>query len=56
MTVTRLGVRLLTSVTHLFKIELSFVWTVLPHTDAEAGIKEVCNVEAFESEATANFK
>lgn len=56
MTVTRLGVRLLTSVTHLFRIELSFVCTVLPHADAEAGIKEVCNGEAFESEATANSK
>jgi len=32
------------------------VWIVLPHTDAEAGIKEVCNVEEFESEAAANFK
>jgi hypothetical protein len=51
VTVTRLGVRLLTSVTHLFRIELLFVWTVLPHTNAVAGtsIKEVCNVEAFES-------
>jgi len=46
----------MTSVTHLFRIELSFVWIVLQHTDAEAGIKEVCNVEAFESEATADFK
>jgi hypothetical protein len=46
----------LTSMTHLCRIEFSFVWTVLPHTNAVAGIKEVCNVEAFENEAIANFK
>jgi len=55
VTVTRRGVRLLSS-PRMFRIELPVLGIVLPHTDAETGIKEVCTVEAFESEATANFK